>query len=438
MGMNVDEVKHGDRLRGVIDLARRSLPDVRRNAETIEPVTGRQAPAIWQKVRERLDWTRLPGIRPQSTKPKNLVAVLLKRFGLFVMLPTALAGLYLFAFASDQYVAEARFAVRGNVEPMGDVNLGEFTSLIHKHNSQDSFVVKEYIESQTMVDEIEKAIGVTRMFSRPEADFWARWDTDKPIEDLTKYWRRHVSARIDVVSGIITLSVRAFTREDALTIAKEVVTRAEALINRISRRAQADMMVHAQEETVKAQKRLREAHLGLQTFRNNWGIIDPLKAAESTSMTMATLRRDKLKAESDLQVLRGSSLDEKSRSIQVLVANIAALEHQIKELKDQLTTEGLAAGSGTNMTQALLEYEGLQVERTIAEKLNESANLLLDKARIAASKQHIYLAAFVPPVLPEDSLYPRRYQSLAVFFLCILAVWSSASLVVAGINDQRL
>ena len=109
-----------------------------------------------------------------------------------------------------------------------------------------------------------------------------------------------------------------------------------------------------------------------------------------------------------------------------------------KELKDQLTTEGLAAGSATNMTQALLEYEGLQVERTIAEKLNESANLLLDKARIAASKQHIYLAAFVPPVLPDDSFYPRRYQSLAVFFLCILAVWSSVSLVVAGINDQRL
>ena len=83
---------------------------------------------------------------------------------------------------------------------------------------------------------------------------------------------------------------------------------------------------------------------------------------------------------------RCANLDEKSRSIQVLVANVAALEHQIKELKDQLTTDGVAAGSATNMTQALLEYEGLLVERTIAEKLNESANLLLDKARVAAGK----------------------------------------------------
>ncbi len=437
MRMNVDEVKPTDRLRGVMDLARRSLPDIRRNAETIQPLTGRRAPALLRKARERLDWTRLPGVRPQSTKPKNLAVVLLVRLGLFVMLPTALVGLYLFAIASDQYVAEARFAVRGNVEPMGDVALGEFNSLIQKHNSQDSFVVKEYIESQSMVDEVEKAIGVTKMFSRPEADFWARWQTDEPIEELTKYWRKHVQARIDVVSGIITLTVRAFTREDALLISKEVVARAEALINRISRRAQEDMIVHAKAETLKTQQRLKEAHLGLQTFRNTWGIIDPLKAAESTSTTLMSLRRDKLKAESDLQILRGSNLDEKSRSLQVLVAQIAALDSQIKALKDQLTSEG-AATSGANMTQALLEYEGLLVERTIAEKLNESANLLYDKARVAASKQHVFLATFVPPVLPDDSLYPRRFETLAVVFLCVFAVWSSISLVVAGINDQRL
>jgi hypothetical protein len=36
-------------------------------------------------------------------------------------------GIYLFAFAADQYVVEARFAIRGEVEPMGNVALGELT-----------------------------------------------------------------------------------------------------------------------------------------------------------------------------------------------------------------------------------------------------------------------------------------------------------------------
>jgi capsular polysaccharide transport system permease protein len=110
----------------------------------------------------------------------------------------------------------------------------------------------------------------------------------------------------------------------------------------------------------------------------------------------------------------------------------------MKQLQDQLTTESSVANGLPNMTQALLEYEGLLVERIIAEKLNESANTLLDRARVSASKQQIYLATFVPPVLPTDTLYPRRGHALFVTFFCFLVVWSSASLIMGGINDQRL
>ena len=103
----------------------------------------------------------------------------------------------------------------------------------------------------------------------------------------------------------------------------------------------------------------------------------------------------------------------------------------------QLTSANAAAG-GQNMTEALLQYEGLLVERTIAEKLEESAHSLLDRARISASKQHIFLATFVPPVLPTDSLYPERGHSLLVSFFCFLVIWSSSALLIAGIRDQRM
>ncbi|KAB1076243.1 capsule biosynthesis protein [Methylobacterium planeticum] len=436
--MSVDEVKQGERLRGVIDVARRSMPDLRRNAETIEPVRDRRALALLRRAREGLDWTRLPGIRPREYKQVSLTAQLIRRFGLFVLLPTAMMAVYLFVFASDQYMAEAQFAVRGNVEPMGDVNLGEFTSLIQKHNSQDSFIVKDYINSQSIVEAVERSIGVSTMFSRSEADFWARYRTPQPIEELTRYWRNHVDARIEAVSGVITLTTRAFTPDDALTIARDVIAKTEVLINTISRRAQADMVAHAQTDAVAAQERLKKAYLEVQRFRNHWGIIDPIKSAESTLLTLASLRRDKLKAENDLQVLRNSGLDEKARGIQVLVASVAAIDQQAKQLQDQLTTESTVVNGLPNITQALLEYEGLLVERLISEKLNESAITLLDRARVSASKQQIYLATFVPPVLPTDTLYPRRAHALFVTFFCFLVVWSSVSLILGGINDQRL
>ena len=139
-----------------------------------------------------------------------------------------------------------------------------------------------------------------------------------------------------------------------------------------------------------------------------------------------------------MRVLRGSNLDEKSRGLQVLVATVAAIDIQIKQLQDQLTTEGLAGGAQNNITQALLEFEGLKIEQTIAEKLSQSMHFLLDRARIQAGKQQIFLATFVPPELPGSSVYPERGPTLFITAFCFLVAWSLISLIVAGIKDSRL
>ncbi|MGV7033554.1 capsule biosynthesis protein [Methylobacterium symbioticum] len=436
--MSVEDVKQSDRVRGIIDFAQRSLTEVRRGAQTIEPIPSQRSRALARRVRERLAWTRLPGLRPADAAPVSYARMVVWRFATFVLLPTAVVAVYLFVFASDQYIAEARFAVRGNVEPMEDVGLGEYSTMIHKHNSQDSYIVRDFIRSRALVEEMEKKRQISQLFSRPEADFWTRFDPKEPVEELTKYWRRHVEANIDAISGVTQLTVRAFTPQDALTIAQDIVARAETLINEINKNAKADMLAQAKVDAETAQVRLRNAYMALQSFRNRWGIIDPIKSAESTMTTLLSLRKEKFKNENDLQVLRASNLDEKSRSIQVLVANVAAVDHQIKDLQEQLTRDGLNSDGTPTMANALLEYEGLVVERTIAEKLNESAINLLDRARVSADKQQIFLAIFVPPVLPLDTLYPMRWHALFVAFFCFLVVWSSVSLVVAGVRDQRL
>ena len=437
--MSFDDVKDDTREGEVVTFAASAMPELRRSAETIRPVPEkRSARALVAAVRERLDWSRLPGLRPREEDTSSYGARIIRRVSMFVLLPTLVIGLYLFGFASNQYIAETQFAVRGNVEPMENIALGQYTSLIQKHNSQDSYIIRDFIGSQAMVEALEKSIGISKLFSRPEADFWSRFDPSEPVEDLTKYWRSHVDAHIDSISGVIRLSVRAFTPEDALTIAREVVARSEALINTISKRAQSDMVAQAEADAATAQERLSKARIALQSFRNQWGVIDPIKSAEQTLTTLNLLRKDKLKNDNDLQILRNSNLDERSRSIQTLVANGAAIDQQMKALQDELTSTGASTGGGPNLTEALLQYEGLLVERTIAEKLEESASMLLDRARISASKQHIFLATFVPPTLPTDSLFPERGHTLMVAFFCFLVLWSSCSLVIAGIRDQRM
>ncbi|WP_407522167.1 capsule biosynthesis protein [Methylobacterium oryzisoli] len=434
--MSVDEVKRRDRLGSVIAFARRSLPELRRDAETIEPVDAPKGPRLLQ-VLKPLRWTRVPAASGEELKPPKIAVRLVRSFGLFVGLPTALIAFYLFAIASDQYVVEARFAVRGEVEPVGDVRLNEYSSLIQKNNSQDTYIVREFIRSKPMLESAQAALNVAGMFTRREADFWARYSGEAPIEELLKYWRQHVTPHIDLISGIITLKVRAFTPDDSLAIAKHVVGRAEALVNQISGRAQEDMVRHSREEVEKAGERLKRAHMALNAFRNRWGIIDPIKSAEATFTTLLTLRKDKIKLENDLQVLRSSSLDEKSRSIQAIVANVAAIDHQMKVLQDSIASEGVAVDA-PNAAKALLEFEKLQIERTIAERLNESSILILERARIAASKQHVYLAIFVPPSIPHFSAMPERGHDLFVAFFCLFVGWGCTSLLIAGIKDHNL
>ncbi|MBK3395617.1 MULTISPECIES: capsule biosynthesis protein [Methylobacterium] len=434
--MDADEVKRRDRLGSMIAFARRTVPELRRNAETVEPIAPadgrRRLPALLNPLR----WTRLPLVPGEGTQ-NRVLARLLRNIGLFVLLPTAVVGIYLFAFAADQYVVEARFAIRGEVEPMGNVALGEFSSLIQKNNSQDSYIVQEYIQSQPMLESAQKELNVVRMFTRDEADFWTRYSGDKPIEELLKYWRKRVQVHIDLISGVMTLTVRAFTPDDALAIGQHVVARAEALINAISSRAQQDMLKHSKDDLAATEERLRKAHLALREFRNRWGIIDPAKSAEATMTTLLSLRKDKIKSENDLQVLRGSGLDEKSRSIQTIVASLTATNQQIKQLEDTLTSDGVAVG-GRPVSEAILEYEGLMVERTIAEKLNDSATMMLDRARVAANRQHVYLAVFVPPTRPELSTVPMRGHALFVAFFAFVVMWGCSSLLIAGVKDHNM
>lgn len=437
--MSLDDVKEDLREGELVTLVQPTMTELRREAETIRPVPQKRgALARLRSASTQLDWRRLPGLRPaeRDAEPASYAGMLMRRVGLFVLLPTAVVALYMFGIASDQYTASAQFAVRGNVEPMEHASLGQFTALIQKHNSQDGYIVRDYIQSQAMVEELEKSIHISKMFSRPEADFWARFDPKEPIEELTKYWRKQTSADIDAISGVIRLNVRAFTPEDAVTIAREVVARAEVLINDISKRAQADMVAQAKADAATAEERLRKAHLALQSFRNKWGLIDPVKTAEGTLMTLTLLRKEKIKLEGDLQVLRSSNLDERSRSIQTAAAQLTAIDQQMKILQDEMTSSGPADGQ-QNLTEALLAYEGLTVERTIAEKLEESAHMLYDRARISASKQQIFLATFERPVVPTESLYPERARTVFVMLFCFTVLWSSFTLVKAGIRDQR-
>lgn len=440
--MGVHDVKSRDDIE-IVDLGSR-LPATPERPGRAAPVMPGALPDAAPRrgsalaVINPLHWVRVARAPVPEGRAPNPMVRLAKGFVWCVLAPTAAFGLYLFLIAADQYVVEARFAVRGLTEPLA--NPGGMTSMINvsgssANHNQDGFIVTSYIDSLPLVRDADKSLDLKAMFSRGEADFFARLPSDVTPEDLVKYWRKRVITRVDAISGIITLEVRTFSPQDGVRLAEFILARSEELVNEISRRAREDSIARNRDEVVKAEARLKAAHLALQNFRNRWGIIDPAKSAEATLQTLAGLRREKLKLENDLQVLR-ATLDDRSRSLQTIVATIQAVDRQIGEQQALLTSEGVT--KSTNATQAILEFEGYMIERTIADKIYESAQGMLDRARVMAEKQAVFLTTFVKPALPEDSLYPRRWLNLFTAFFSFFVLWTIGALLQAGVRDHRI
>ena len=89
------------------------------------------------------------------------------------------------------------------------------------------------------------------------------------------------------------------------------------------------------------------------------------------------------------------------------------------------------------MTQKLIEYERLSLERDFMDKRLASAMASLQQARAEAQRQLLYLEMIVAPNLPDKSLYPRRGRDLLLVFITCLALYGLVRLFIAGVKEHR-
>jgi capsular polysaccharide transport system permease protein len=271
------------------------------------------------------------------------------------------------------------------------------------------------------------------MFSRPEADWLARLDLPLSIEDLVKYWKRQVDAFFDVTNGTIVVRARAFTRDDTLSLAEGILAASERLVNELSARARRDTLHNAKEEVGRAERRLKLALARLRDFRDQQGIIDPRKTAEATSALAGRVRDELVRADTELATLKHYMRGD-APSVKMLEARIQSLEAQQRSVESEITdtektrSEALSRVMGT--------YEQLEAERTFAENAYQHALQALDRSRMNADKQVVYLASFVRPTLPEKALYPRRLFWLTAVFVIAFVAWAIGGLMCRSVRDH--
>lgn len=384
-----------------------------------ETLSARRLSRRWTPVDER------------AGRPARWLSILV--FLLVVGLPTALAAVYYGFFASSQYATEIQFGVRS-----ADAQRNDATSIFQGMASasqiglQSNIVVK-YIKSRSMVDAISEKIDLRRMFSGPEVDELSRLDPNASIEALVEYWRGKVEPYFELTTGIVSVQVRAFTPEDALTIGRNVLALSESLADDLSKKARADYVKFAQEQVEEASEKLRQARQAMLEFRDRERSIDPNKEADSARLGIAKLRDELGRVRADYLTARGRT-GENSTILVSLRDRITALESLIRDAEARMT--GTESKEALPISQNIRGFENVEIERQLAEKFYDAAMQSLQRAQFEASRRAMYLEVFVTPSLAEHPVYPRRFVSVLIVALASFGAWIFLLMIYYSIRDH--
>jgi capsular polysaccharide transport system permease protein len=354
-------------------------------------------------------------------------------FVITVALPTLVTTLYYGFIASDQYIAEAKFTVSGGELPKLD-GIGALTGIPAISAIQDTQIVTNYIESRAAVEKLEATINLRKLYSRNGADWFARFNPNKPVEKLVKYWQHMVDISIKMPSGIVEFKVRAFSPEDAALIGQQVLNLSEGLINGLNQRMNKDAISNSELQLNRASARLTQARLSLEKERNEGGMLDAGKAGDALNRLITEARGSLLQLQQEYTSQR-NVVQESAPQMRALKARINAASAQISDLESKLTTTSQSATNNT-IAVSISKFGALDLERQISERLYAGAVSSLEVARITAENKAMYINAFVRPVAPEESQYPRRLLFSFLTSLGCLAAWSLCFGLVALVRNH--
>ena len=358
--------------------------------------------------------------------------VLLSSF-IFIWIPLALAGWYLWTHAVDQFESTVGFAVRTEEAASPYDLLGALGGGTGSANDMD--VLNEFIRSQQLVEKLDAELDLRHKFGLPDGDPLMSLPDQVTVEDLVDFWRRMVIINYDSSTGLMDLQVFAFTPEDAQIIATAVLKESGLLVNQMSAIARDDTTRFTKEALEIARQRMSDARAAITEFRIRNQIVDPTADIAAQMSVLATLNQQLASAQVELDTLIIGNVASGDPRVQTANRRIAAIEGRIKLERTKLGVgeDGDMSGFATLFG----DYERLKVDVTFAEGTYLAALSAYDGAETEAQRKSRYLAAFVEPTLAEASTAPNRPLLLALVFAIGFFTWSILVLIYYALRDRR-
>jgi capsular polysaccharide transport system permease protein len=353
-------------------------------------------------------------------------------FLLTVVVPTAAAILYYGFLASDVYVSESRFVVRSPDKPTMS-GLGVLLKSTGFSTAGDEvYAADDYIRSRDALRALNQNQAVARAYTRSDVSIFNRFNPlglDGSFEALFDYFSNKVRVDYESTSAITTLSVRAFTPQDAQKFNAQLLGLAEDTVNRLNRRGRVDVIQVAEQEVEAAEGAERKSALALAQFRNASGIIDPEKQA-AVQLQMVSKLQDELIG-SRMQLLQLRAMAPENPQIPILETRVTGLS---REIERQL---GFVAGSRRSLSATAARYQRLQLDREFADKRLAAAMTTLQDARAESQRKQAYVERVAQPSRPDQGQEPKRLRGIFATFILGLVAWAILTMLLAGVREHH-
>lgn len=352
-------------------------------------------------------------------------------FTITVIVPVILSIIYFGFLASDVYVSESQFVVRSPEKPSAS-GLGVLLQTAGFSNAgEEVFTAKAFAGSRDALRRLDRNGSYRKAYTRPDISFFDRFNPlghQGSFEDLYKFFKSHVLIQTDPATSISTLTVRAFTAQDAYRINRQLLTMSEATVNELNNRGQRDLVRYADVEVAAAKQQAERAAIALAQLRARSGIVDPEKQAE-IQMQMISKLQDQLIA-SKTQLVQLKAFTPTNPQIPTLKERIAAIQGEIDN------QSGLLVSGDRSLARSAVEFQRRMLENQLAEKQLSSALAALADAKNEARRQQIYVERIVSPNLPDAPLEPRRMRGILATLAIGIVLWGILSMLLAGVREH--
>ncbi len=339
----------------------------------------------------------------------------------------AIAVVYFGLIASDRYVSRAQLVIKqaDQIKMLPDAlsMLG-----LGGSNHEDVLLTQDYLQSPDLLAKLDKELGLKAHYQSHKVDFFSRLPSDVSQEEFIKYYRNHLTLRLDDTSGVLTIEFQAFDPAYGQRVVSLMLKESEGFINKLGHQVALEQLAFVEKEVNRAYQRVQDEKAKVLEFQNAHNLISPESTSTARLSVVSQIEGQLAQQQAQLKQLQ-SYMRESAPAVITVQARVDALTQQLAQEKARLTGKDKDA-----MNEVTAQYMDVQTQATLAADLYKSGLISLEQARVEAYRKLKHLLVVSQPTLAQDAEYPRRIYNLATIgvLLCLLY-----GLIVMGLATLR-